>query len=279
MEHRLLTNIISVREFEKALRKGFFGQLIDLFRFGTSHLIPMDPVTSMLGFSSQRAIGRMMVPVKKIIGSEGRAYQFSRRFRPKSTSLKSRWIRIHQAMEEYRPLPPVQLYEIGGYYFVRDGNHRVSVAVAEGIPSVEAEVYSVDFPGSLEGANNLKEIEERIRVVQQKSFSKETGFSTQNNDIFETTFLLGYEKLYRAIAESGLSAERWYEELFLPAIRLMREKDICKAFPGRTCADIFLLFHGFLREADDKDLAKRVFIETARRQRRKPRFSLFMPGK
>ena len=40
-------------------------------------------------------------------------------------------------------LPPISLYEVGGLYFVRDGNHRVSVAKAQGIDFIDADVVSL----------------------------------------------------------------------------------------------------------------------------------------
>jgi hypothetical protein len=39
---------------------------------------------------------------------------------------------IDTAFLEGQVLPPVVLYEVGGLYFVRDGNHRVSVAKSQG---------------------------------------------------------------------------------------------------------------------------------------------------
>jgi hypothetical protein len=54
-------------------------------------------------------------------------------------------------MGEYRPahlsnitLPAIKLYEIGGLYFVRDGNHRVSVAKSQGVMAIDAEVIELD---------------------------------------------------------------------------------------------------------------------------------------
>ena len=38
---------------------------------------------------------------------------------------------------------PITLYEIGGLYFVRDGNHRVSVAKSRGCEMIDAEVISL----------------------------------------------------------------------------------------------------------------------------------------
>jgi hypothetical protein len=40
-------------------------------------------------------------------------------------------------------LPAVSLYKIGEHYFVRDGNHRVSVARFHGAPAIDAEVVEI----------------------------------------------------------------------------------------------------------------------------------------
>jgi len=37
-------------------------------------------------------------------------------------------------------LPPIQVYRVGGMYFVKDGNHRVSVAKEKGMEMVDADV-------------------------------------------------------------------------------------------------------------------------------------------
>ena len=40
-------------------------------------------------------------------------------------------------------LPPIKVYELGGLYFVRDGNHRVSVAKSKGVEFIDAEIVSL----------------------------------------------------------------------------------------------------------------------------------------
>jgi hypothetical protein len=42
-------------------------------------------------------------------------------------------------------LPPVELYKLGDAYFVKDGNHRVSVARAHGQAFIEAYVTEMDM--------------------------------------------------------------------------------------------------------------------------------------
>jgi hypothetical protein len=40
-------------------------------------------------------------------------------------------------------LPPVELFKVGEVYFVRDGNHRVSVARARGQDFIDAQVTEI----------------------------------------------------------------------------------------------------------------------------------------
>ena len=54
-----------------------------------------------------------------------------------------RWMSVDEAHYRNIILPPIKLFEIGGAYFVRDGNHRVSVAKAQGAEFIDAEVISL----------------------------------------------------------------------------------------------------------------------------------------
>ena len=65
---------------------------------------------------------------------------------PKRASVETRWKRIDRAFYRAENLPPVSLYEVGGLYYVRDGNHRVSVARFHGVREIEAEVVQVRGP-------------------------------------------------------------------------------------------------------------------------------------
>jgi hypothetical protein len=56
---------------------------------------------------------------------------------------------IAAAWELGRELPPVELVQIGDFYFVRDGHHRISVARAMGQEHIEAEVTVWDVVGPL----------------------------------------------------------------------------------------------------------------------------------
>jgi hypothetical protein len=68
-------------------------------------------------------------------------------FLPLRESIAHRWSRIDRAYHRGEELPAVSLYKIGDAYFVRDGNHRVSVARYHGVMAIDAEV--VELRGQL----------------------------------------------------------------------------------------------------------------------------------
>jgi hypothetical protein len=57
--------------------------------------------------------------------------------------MEQRWKRIDRAFHTGEVLPPVSLYKVGGFYFVLDGHHRVSVAAYHGVMWIDA--YVTEF--------------------------------------------------------------------------------------------------------------------------------------
>jgi hypothetical protein len=84
--------------------------------------------------------GRRTVEVSRIVGSVGKHRQFDPNFMPLSKASPKKWKRIDRAFRLGQELPPVSLLELGGDYFVIDGNHRVSVARFHGVEWIDAEV-------------------------------------------------------------------------------------------------------------------------------------------
>ena len=99
-----------------------------------------------------RALGRIhrgmrTVPVRQIGGSVGRCSEFDRDFMPAKASVGERWKSIDRAFQRDEELPPVSLYKVGGFYFVLDGHHRVSVASYHGVEWIDAYVTEFDTAG------------------------------------------------------------------------------------------------------------------------------------
>ncbi len=87
-------------------------------------------------------LGGQAVPIDRIRGSESRCDDFDSNLRPLSEHNRQRWLNVAAARLSGTPLPPVVLIHVGGFYFIRDGHHRVSVARALGERFVDAVVLA-----------------------------------------------------------------------------------------------------------------------------------------
>ena len=85
-------------------------------------------------------LGVRLVALAQITGSEGRAADYDIDFLPRQQHDEERWVGVATARRLGKPMPPVELVQIGSNYFVRDGHHRVSIARALGELEIEAEV-------------------------------------------------------------------------------------------------------------------------------------------
>lgn len=93
--------------------------------------------------SNLHSSGVSPVPMDKIIGSEGRCMDFDARFRPIRNHTRERWIRIATLVILGVYLPAVDLIKVSDRYYVRDGNHRVSVFRAMGVHFIDSHVIEI----------------------------------------------------------------------------------------------------------------------------------------
>jgi hypothetical protein len=112
-------------------------------------LLCFDEVRELLGAVGRVYRGMRTVPVGQIAGSVGRCSEFDRGFLPAKASVGTRWKRIDRTFHRGEELPPVSLYKVGGFYFVLDGHHRVSVAHYHGVEWIDAEVTEFGAGGGL----------------------------------------------------------------------------------------------------------------------------------
>jgi hypothetical protein len=83
--------------------------------------------------------GYREIPLEEITGTlePHRAKQFDSAFRP-SASTRARWERVWLAAQGGIELPPIRVVAVDDGYAIRDGHHRVSVALARGATSIDA---------------------------------------------------------------------------------------------------------------------------------------------
>ena len=134
----------TINDFEQARRKAAWRDWFSLLTRKKNKLLSFNEFRQELSMTGQHYLGYQMVTLDRIIGSEGRSHEFDRAFYPREKRIKDRWLRIDQAHYDDVNLPPVELIKVGQIYFVRDGNHRVSVARARGHQVIDAYVTEIE---------------------------------------------------------------------------------------------------------------------------------------
>jgi len=129
-------------DFTVARRRARLSRLKELLlrRSTRSTLLSPEEIRRSVPASGSMYRGRSTLEVSKIVGSVGKHEQFDSNFMPLSNASAQKWKRIDRAFRLGQELPAVSLLEVGGDYFVNDGNHRVSVARFHGVEWVDAEV-------------------------------------------------------------------------------------------------------------------------------------------
>jgi hypothetical protein len=126
------------RARRKALLRRFGARL--LRDSASGGLLCFDDLIKIPGAVGSIYRGMRTVPVAQIGGSVGRCSEFDRDFMPAKASVGERWKRVDRAFWRGEELPPVSLYKVGGFYFVLDGHHRVSVARYHRVEWIDAHV-------------------------------------------------------------------------------------------------------------------------------------------
>jgi hypothetical protein len=129
-------------DFSRARRRALLRRIGARLRRhrGWDGLLCSDDVRKIPGAIGRIDRGMRTVLVSQIGGSVGRCSEFDGDFMPLKASAEDRWKRIDRAFHRGEVLPPVSLYKVGGFYFVLDGHHRVSVASYHGVEWIDAEV-------------------------------------------------------------------------------------------------------------------------------------------
>src|SRR5918992_4093879 len=145
-------------DFSRARRRALLRRMWSrLRRDNTSDglLLCFDDLRKVPRAFAQVIRGMRTVPVDQIGGSVGRCSEFDRDFMPATARVEERWKRINRAFHRGQQLPPVSLYKVGGFYFVLDGHHRVSVAAYHGVKWIDA--YVTEFSAGLWSERRARE--------------------------------------------------------------------------------------------------------------------------
>lgn len=242
-------------DFYKARNHALFNELQHFLKPDEASLISFSDIKQLLKPNNEVYKGMQVVPVNLIVGSEGRYRDFDNHFFPKSLHLKERWEHIDMAHLQDVNLPPISLYELGGLYFVRDGNHRVSVARARGIENIDAEVVSLQSEIKLNVGDTKEKMIKHVINYEKRVFYSETNFgditdywrldfSTTGqydviyNHILIHKYYINQDKTEEISMPDAIMS--WFNTVYLPVVRVIEHQHIMKRFPHRTLGDMYV---------------------------------------
>lgn len=239
-------------DFERARGKALMRGVASWLTRRSNALLRFDDVRQRLHAEGQHHGGSHEVPIDRIVGSVGRYRDFDRVFLPRQRGTKERWTSIDRAQIEDVSLPPVELYRLGDVYFVKDGNHRVSVARERGQEFVDARVIVISTPVPVHSVDDLERWLAnqdavtfladtglaRLRPGAAIMLTVPDGYATLLEHVSGHRWFLGIERQRDVAYEEAVVS--WYDSVYLPLVGIIRECGVLRDFPHRTEADLYL---------------------------------------
>jgi hypothetical protein len=215
-------------------------------------LVPLDEVRTRLRITGQTSLGIRAIPVGRIVGSLDRSSDFGRDFRPRRPESRARLASLRAAFPG-GDLPPIEVSEVGGAYFVSDGHHRVALARERGIEFLDAEVVRLQTNYELPPDVDVARL---VHTEQQRRFLEASGLGrARPAAVIEFALPRGYPELLEVVKAHGydLARERggtlpppvevaadWHDRVYVPGVEAVRRAGLPAAFPYKTEADLFL---------------------------------------
>ncbi len=242
----------AIDDFRRAHRRAIIKEILSRFTRTSNQLLSYDEVRQSLKAQSSSERGLMDIPLDAIIGSVNRYNDFTRDFLPKDNIQGERWARVEMAATDQAGLSPIEVYQIGDAYFVKDGNHRVSIARQTDAKTIQAYVTEVrtrvpltvdtrpeDLIIKAEYVEFLEKTHlDEIRPSADLSLTAPGEYPILEEHIAVHRYFMGLDE-HREISYEE-AAGHWYDTVYQPVAHMIVEKGILRYFPDRTEADLYL---------------------------------------
>lgn len=239
-------------DFSRARFKAFLNRVRSLVSGQPGMLLSYDEIREQLHIGGPIYRGVQTVRVDQIVGSLNRYQQFDRAFMPVEDQIAPRWQNVDRAFYKEISLPPIVLYKVGQVYFVVDGHHRVSVARDQGQEFIDAEVRECSTKVNISSdlrPEDLKILHEKVHFLERTHLDDlrpharvrltiPDGFDRMLEHIAVHRYFMGLD-LKRDISEQEAILD-WYDTVYFPIIKVIRQSKILEGFPGKTEADLYL---------------------------------------
>lgn len=227
-------------DFIRARRKQVLSRLSTWLRRepdDVNIMLPFHEVVEALGMLSERRLGLQVIRLDSIVGSVDRTRDFDRRFRPTSARVRERWQRLALAQRRGEAVPPIDVYRIGDLHFVNDGHHRVSVAYAMGLGTIDAYVTEVVTRINAQGIRHRGDLivkDYRRLFLERVPLTGRARAAVVLSDPWEYAQLGEHVEAwgFRLMQDEGVFhdratvAQRWFEEEYEPVVTMLRQADL-----------------------------------------------------
>jgi hypothetical protein len=252
-------------DFDRARQKAVRNDLVAAVSGRDNKLMPFHEFTKRLRPEGESYRGLQTVPIAQIVGSMDRFSDFDRTFLPRKKATQGRWKNVDRAYYQDVRLPPIQLYKVGDIYFVKDGNHRVSVARERGVEFIDAEVIEGHVRVPLSPKMSPTEL---LLQAEYAEFLRRTDLDRlQPDHDIRPTKLGRYDEIWDQIelhrqwlssiwhreATVAEAVNDWYTYIYMPIVQVVRDRNVLQEFPRLTEADIYLwvMRHRHLLEEEE----------------------------
>lgn len=213
--------------------------------------LPFEVVRDELRLDNPLYKGVQQIPLNGIVGSIGRYEDFTRTFLPLKDMIKERWVGV-EVLATQRGWPPIDVFQVGTIYFIKDGNHRTAVARQMGNNTIEAHVWAYPDDIKIDPAADLDDI---LIKIGEEAFMRRTHldeFVPDHGILFTSpgrypeldTQIEDWRRTMARIDGREIPFEDavtlWYDMKYLPVIQIIRESDLLGTFDGRTESDLFV---------------------------------------
>ncbi len=242
----------SQEDFARARRRRLLSLLSATLRREADDvevMLPFDEVIAALGRRSERDRGLKSIPLQNIVGTVDRGKEFDRNFRPTSVRVRPRFERIAKAQRRGEVMPPIDVYQVGELYFVRDGHHRVAVAREHQRDLIDAHVIEVVTEigldsnvrvGDLPVKGHERLFYERVPLAREARATIRLTDPWQYGALAEAVEAWGFRDMQGSgrLLNRAQVAHRWYDEEYVPVVEMLKEAGLMH--PGESETDAYL---------------------------------------
>ena len=211
-------------------------------------ILPFDEVVAALGRKGERSLGLRTIKLDTVVGTVDSRRDFDRRFRPTSGRVRERWERLALAQRRGESIPPIDVYRVGDLHFVKDGHHRVSIALATGRTTIDAYVTEVVTAVPAKGIRHRGDL---LIKSYERIFRSRVPLPPQAYAKLTVTDPWSYAELGEAVEawgfrcmqdkdrflDRGEVARHWLTDEFTPVVHMLRAADL---IGSRTDAEAYI---------------------------------------